>query len=722
MDFNKILDELERATGYRPRPSGTGYQARCPAHDDSDPSLSLTPGNNGKVLFHCFAGCTYEEIISHLSIDICQNNGQRKSGSKWDIAATYDYTDANGKLIYQVVRFTPKRFRPRRPDPDKPGEWLWDLAGVRRVLYRLPETIEAKKHGETIWVVEGEKDAERLIKEGLRGTTRAGGAKAKWLRSFSDALRGAEVAVIPDNDAPGTAMAQAICSALVSVCESVKLVELPGLEDKQDVSDYLNREENSVEDLRALYEAAPLFTAGAPSVEVRTIASKAPLRIAERFLADKYTDAEGRLTLRRYCQVWHRYNGSSYEALADEVLEAELWSFIDGLIFSDGKSEKKLVAKRDLVREVLSALISRGVIVDGSIPQWLCPSKERPDPLDVLPCRNGLVHLPERKLLPLTPEFFCLNGLDYEYSPDAPEPERWLRFLETLFGDDHQSIGALQQFFGYYLTPDTRHQKILLIVGPKRSGKGTIARVLTRVLGSGNVCAPTLAGLLTNFGLSPLLDKNLAIISDARVSAKADQAVIAERLLSISGEDYQTIDRKYLSQVTTKLSARFLILTNELPRVSDASGALASRYVALILRKSFLGVENHDLTDQLLGELPGILNWAIDGWFALREAKRFVQPAASEESLQDLEDLGSPVAAFVRERCTVEALARCPVDALFEAWKTWCTGIGIDRPGTKPRFGSALNAVIPGIRRTQPRNPNGTRGSVYEGVKLNDCS
>ena len=124
-----------------------------------------------------------------------------------------------------------------------------------------------------------------------------------------------------------------------------------------------------------------------------------------------------------------------------------------------------------------------------------------------------------------------------------------------------------------------------------RSGKGTIARVLTRMLGQANVSAPTLASLGQNFGLAPLIGKQLAIIADARLGGRTDQHGIAERLLSISGEDYLTVDRKYLPAWTGRLPARFMILTNELPRLSDASGALAHRFVVLRLTESHYGRE-----------------------------------------------------------------------------------------------------------------------------------
>ena len=115
----------------------------------------------------------------------------------------------------------------------------------------------------------------------------------------------------------------------------------------------------------------------------------------------------------------------------------------------------------------------------------------------------------------------------------------------------------LQEIFGLCLTGDTSHQKAFLIVGPKRSGKGTIARVLTQLIGSDNTVAPTLARLGTNFGLQPLIGKRLAIISDARLGGRADQQAIAERLLSITGEDAITTDRKNIAAWTGRLQVRF---------------------------------------------------------------------------------------------------------------------------------------------------------------------
>jgi putative DNA primase/helicase len=275
----------------------------------------------------------------------------------------------------------------------------------------------------------------------------------------------------------------------------------------------------------------------------------------------------------------------------------------------------------------------------------------------------------------------------------------------------------LQEIMGYLLTPDTALQKIFSIVGPMRSGKGTIARVINALLGPDNVAAPTLGSLAREFGLAGLIGKKAAIISDARLSAKADQAAIAERLLSISGEDHQGVARKYLPDFNGPLPVRFVILSNELPRLADASGALPSRFVLLIMKKSFLGKEDHGLTNRLMGELPSILNWSLDGMDRLRKRGYFIQPDSGKEAVQELADLSSPIGAFTRDRCEVGPGYAVETKLLYGAWCEWCASQGRDHPGTLQSFGRDLRAAVPGLSTTKPRR-DGERLLMYEGISL----
>ena len=242
-------------------------------------------------------------------------------------------------------------------------------------------------------------------------------------------------------------------------------------------------------------------------------------------------------------------------------------------------------------------------------------------------------------------------------------------------------------------------------------------RVLGGLLGKANVAAPTLASLATNFGLQPLINKQAAIISDARMGGRTDHQVIAERLLSISGEDAITIDRKYRETWTGQLPVRFVVLTNEIPRISDASGALSSRFIVLRLTKSFLEKEDHGLSLRLFRELPGILNWALDGLDRLLKRGFFLAPRSGWDDVRQLQDLASPVAAFVRDKCVLDHKTRIPVHRLYLAYKEWCESEG-GQPSSKQTFGRDLKAAFPNVKLREGSKGAGRR--FYSGMALVD--
>jgi putative DNA primase/helicase len=276
----------------------------------------------------------------------------------------------------------------------------------------------------------------------------------------------------------------------------------------------------------------------------------------------------------------------------------------------------------------------------------------------------------------------------------------------------------LQEIFGYALTPDTRFQKILMLIGPKRSGKGVTGRVLRRLVGDRNTCSPTLASFGLDFGKQVLVGKSLAVISDARLSGRTDMASVAETLLSISGEDPQTIPRKFLPDWNGKLAVRFLILTNELPRIGDASGALASRFVVLPLTTSFFGREDLGLFDKLVVELPGILNWALAGRDRLYERGHFRQPKSGDALVEALDELGSPEKTFLRDRCQVRVGASVSQKTLFDAWRQWCQENGRDNPGTTQIFGRNLRAALPAGVVERRVGERGRQERTWVGLEL----
>jgi putative DNA primase/helicase len=454
--------------------------------------------------------------------------------------------------------------------------------------------------------------------------------------------------------------------------------------------------------------------AASPTVMLRRLPDLgAPFDVARTFLASEFS-ADGCRTLHHHRGVFYAWNNAAYLEIDKDDVRARLYAFLDQCKTGVGKGEK-VKPNTALVSGVIDALTAHAQLDRRiSAPYWLDNRSDLPAG-ELIACANGLLHLPTLKLLPHTPAFFTNSAVDFVFDPNAPAPGRWLKFLAELWPDDPQAIETLQELLGYCLTADTSQQKMFLLVGPPRSGKGTIARMLRQLLGIDNTVAPTLAQLSSNFGIAPLIGKRVAIISDARLGKRTDQHVIAERLLSITGEDAITADRKYLSAWTGRLQTRFVILSNELPQLEDPSGALASRFVVLTLRQSFYGREDHELFERLLPELPGILSWAIEGWRRLSERGSFVMPASSANDLQQLEDLGSPIKVFVRDHCDLGAGHTVEARVLFESWRDWCCQQNRN-PGTAEQFGKDLRAAVPGIKVAQPRATG--RRRVYEGIGL----
>jgi putative DNA primase/helicase len=275
---------------------------------------------------------------------------------------------------------------------------------------------------------------------------------------------------------------------------------------------------------------------------------------------------------------------------------------------------------------------------------------------------------------------------------------------------DKEAEDTLQEIFGYLLTPDTRQQKIFLLIGPPRSGKGTIVHTFVRMLGDENCVFPTLSSLSGEFGRWPLIDKKFAAITDARISLRADTHRVAELLLSISGGDRQTINRKNQAFWTGKLDVRFLITTNVLPAIRDTSGTIATRYILVRLTESFRGREKA----KLVPEMGGVLNWSLDGLDRLRKRGFFIMPESSRDSIHELEDAAEPVGAFLHEWCKRGPQQCVNVKDFYRAYRAWAEEAGHSILA-KNSFGRALRGQLPKLWTTGA----GTNRD-YIGVALSD--
>ena len=451
-------------------------------------------------------------------------------------------------------------------------------------------------------------------------------------------------------------------------------------------------------------------------------------RVAEHFVNWCHTH-RGHHTLVRYAGEWHATRGDvcGYQPETDEAVQAGAMNHLDGcwrpvVDARTGKPTGEVKPFRPRVSQVREAVeAAKSVVsqVKGDMPRWIGSNQPFADPNATVTFRNGILDVEQfvatgkAKLIPPSPYWFTAAACPFDFDELANEPAEWLRFLDTLKLKPDEVL-LLREFMGYCLTADTSQQKALMLVGPRRSGKGTILRILGQLVGLANVASPTLGSLGTNFGLSPLLGKLIAIISDARLSGRTDQAVVTERLLSITGEDVQTVDVKHRDPVTVTLRTRFVIATNELPRLADSSGALSGRLLILPFTQSFYGSEDTDLGERLNAELPGILLWALEGLRTLRRRGHFIQPQRGGELQQQMDDLASPVGAFVRDRCSIGQGLEVACGELWRSWCDWCDEQG-RKSGNQATFGRDLRAAVPGVGMTNRRTDFG-RCRFYEGI------
>ncbi len=462
-----------------------------------------------------------------------------------------------------------------------------------------------------------------------------------------------------------------------------------------------------------------------------------PHRLARIFLVGRHHHPD-RPSLVHRCGQFLAWDGRRYAEDRDVAsrltaaigLEFARMNKEEGVAPEGGAASSRTAAARKVgcrlvadVKQALASLVHVPSTLDD--PAWLAGSDKSYPAREVVPFANALVSLPryargETCWVDPTPGYFSTRCLPHEFEPDAPPPSTWLGFLSELWGEDVESMRTLQEWFGYCLTPDTSLQKILLLIGPTRSGKGTIARVLTALIGVEGVAAPSLSTLASQFGAASLVDKLVAIVPDARLSGRADQGMIVERLLSISGEDRIEVDRKHRDPWTGTLPTRLMLLSNELPRLRDASLALANRLVVLGLNESFLGREDPRLTGRILGELPGIFNWAVEGWRELQLRGHFEPPKSSRGLVEDIREIASPVAQFVADCCESRPGAAVPVDRLYHQYRAWCDGQGKVSILEKAVFGRDLKAVLPRITNVQ-RSTGGLRTRYYEGIGLREA-
>jgi putative DNA primase/helicase len=354
-------------------------------------------------------------------------------------------------------------------------------------------------------------------------------------------------------------------------------------------------------------------------------------------------------------------------------------------------------------------------------PSWLEGTSDeylQLNPKTLISFKNGLLDIETRALYPATSHFFTRTALEMEYDRDAPVPELWLQFLTQVTNGRGPLIDLVQEMLGYLLTCDTSMHKIFFLWGLPRSGKGTILRVTTALVGKGNMRFPTIETLAGRFGLQNLIAASVAQITDANTMNKIQLGTAANRMNGISGEDGQTVERKNIGDWNGKISARFQMAGNSLPNFGSNTAAMATRLLIIPFERSFKGSEDRRLTEKLIAELPGILNWCLVGLDRLRARGDFFEPADSAAAKKRLVHMSDPIHGFVEDCCSLKGGAGVDKHVLYSTYVEYCEELHA-KVQSLGDFTEGLQAIHPTVRVSRRRKGENHQVRCYRNIRLN---
>ncbi len=382
--------------------------------------------------------------------------------------------------------------------------------------------------------------------------------------------------------------------------------------------------------------------------------------------------------------AWHRWTGTHWQR--DDTGEAaKLIAFnAAARAFAPGKDDEPTPypTTRTAVSDIVQAMERLATVLNAEPNKWLQPRPGWPDH-DTVSTPSGLYNIGTGELIPHDKSFMATASWAVTPAP-GPMPTFDAFLASCAFAPDE--ILALQEQLGLLLGNDTKWQKVVLLLGLERSGKGTISWLILNIIGQALWGATSPKSLGELFGLQALADCSVAYVGDVRDWRGVDAKAMTERILQISGEDHVQVRRMHTPGVTEKLRCRFLITTNETPRFDDPSGVIASRHLITRFRVSHLGREDYGLKDRLRQELPAIAAWALQGLHRVRLVHHFTETAASLEVKRAIREAACPMSAWVEDCLELRPELRCGRDSLYKSYCDWAQAQGHARAAARTVF------------------------------------
>lgn len=660
-------------------------------------------------------GAAVDWLKSELRVEMPET--QTNVARRGRIVATYDYFDEHGELLLQAVRYDPKDFRQRRPKEG--GGWEWTTRGVRQVPYRLPQISAAPER--TVFIVEGEKDVEALEAIGFLATCNAGGA-GKWRAAHAEWLKGRDVIVLPDNDDAGRAHADDVVRSLLPIAASVCVVDLPGLSDKGDVSDWLAAGGTRDELLNLVDAAEPVREMPAATHNVVPFRGRGddpgdqePPEDALLLFGEPLNDignakrliAQHGAALRYVVGIgWHVWDGKRYQydpgtvaarRLAHETVRSMLTHAFD----MSARNKEQEDRKKALIKfAVGSGNTSK---LNGMLSQAEPHLDVATDDLDrdpwLLNCANGTLDLRTGDLRPHSQDDLITKLVPVNYNPHALCPT-WERVIGEIFGGDSDMIDYVQRALGYCLTGMTNEQVVFILHGGGSNGKSLLLEIVAAVLSDYAAQCPSDTFVESN--KSGGIPNDIARLVGARfvsiIETEQDRKLAEGLVKQATGGDRMTA--RFLRQEFFEFLPKFKLsmATNHKPRVRGTDNAIWRRIRLLPFLVTFADpedakegqpIKDTKLKNKLMGELEGILKWLVDGCARWQHNGLTKAPKTVMEATTEYRESQDATAGFVEECCHVSPGLQSAVGDLYKRYRSWCIDNG-ETAISSTAFGLAL--------------------------------
>lgn len=522
------------------------------------------------------------------------------------------------------------------------GSWLH----IRKPEGDLTGASALAGEGDTL-AVEGMSDVAAGMDLGFAAVGRPGNTQA--LAIFSNLVRGRSIICMGENDQkpdgkwPGHIGMISAFTTASKVSRKVVMLMPPG-DPISGVKDLRTWKVVHQLTRQGLQEA--IVHRGVSTLPDSTLANNNPDTVAHEFL-----NAPSTPMIRVWHDEYYRYGEGRYDRTPESHIEKALRSWAVGKMYLSKKNNgeetpEELVMHISTVSDIMHAVHSERLLPSISPPDWIDGPSTRTG--DLVPFANGVLNATTDEWFEPDPNFFNLYSLPVSYDASATCP-RWMQFLDEALSDDPTKIDCLQEWMGYFLTADTSQSKFLYVFGPTGTGKSRALRVIEAMNGSG--FAPTsVSALSSRFGLQPLVGKSVVAIPDARLARNTDAIRFVERLLSISGGDAMTLDRKGLEEISIRPTFKFIVTSNEMLSLPDMAEALARRTMFLQFNR-VPKVIDKNLDAKHIAELPGITNWAIQGLKRLRLNGGFTNVTSSGAVMEDWKDEINTCRQFLKQHC-----------------------------------------------------------------------